>query len=80
MTNPSYEKFVMRTMHTQRYARTLSDAFKDADYGTPIWRCETRSERESSVLVWLLGALTAGILIGLFVDIWIDLIVALTTS
>jgi hypothetical protein len=25
--------------------RTLDDAFKTADYATPIWRCETDTEK-----------------------------------
>ena len=40
MVNPSYEDFVMRTVRAQYYPRSLSEAFRDADYGTAIWRCE----------------------------------------
>ena len=28
-------------IHSNKTHRTVSEAFKDADYATPIWRCET---------------------------------------
>ena len=43
MVNERFESFVMRSVRTQKYARTLSEAFRDADYGTAIWRCEKPS-------------------------------------
>lgn len=57
--------------------RTLSEANKDADYATPIWRCETDSEKGWKFLVEaLLGfgvvGLGATLLYGLLV--WIDLV------
>lgn len=47
-------------------ARTLSEANKDADYATPIWRCETEQKSGMRLLgylvgmlfVWMFGALT----------------------
>ena len=57
--------------------RTLSEANKDADYATPIWRCETDSEKGWKFLVEaLLGfgvvGLGATLLYGLLV--WIELV------
>ena len=43
--------------------RSSSEAFKDADYATPMWRCETEWDRTKDYLVWglmwavLLGSL-----------------------
>jgi hypothetical protein len=43
--------------------RSTSEAFKDADYATPIWRCETEWDRTKDYLGWglmwavLLGSL-----------------------
>jgi len=32
--------------------RSASEAFRDADYATPIWRCETDLDRAKDYLVW----------------------------
>ena len=32
--------------------RSSSEAFRDADYATPIWRCETDLDRAKDYLVW----------------------------
>jgi len=67
MVNPNYEQFVMRTAHTQRYPRSLSEAFRDADYGTAIWRCESPHENASSGLLFILSLAFAMFILGLFV-------------
>ena len=67
MVNPNYESFVMRTLHTQRYPRSLSEAFRDADYGTAIWRCESPHENASSALLFIFSLAFATFLLGLFV-------------
>jgi hypothetical protein len=36
----SYEHFVTKYHRYQYAPRTMSEAFRDADYGTAIWRCE----------------------------------------
>lgn len=36
----NYENFVINQTRRQYTPRTLTDAFRGADYGTPIWRCE----------------------------------------
>ena len=38
-------------------ARTLSEANKDADYATPIWRCETENKSGMRLLGYLVGML-----------------------
>lgn len=35
-----YEKFVTNYHRYQYAPRSLSEAFRDADYGTAIWKCE----------------------------------------
>jgi hypothetical protein len=34
--------------------RSTSEAFKDADYATPMWRCETEWDRTKEYLGWVL--------------------------
>lgn len=43
----SYENFVTNYRRFTHYPRTASEAYKDAEYATAIWRCET--ENESSI-------------------------------
>jgi hypothetical protein len=38
-------------------ARTLSEANRDADYATPIWRCETEQRSGMRLLGYLVGML-----------------------
>jgi hypothetical protein len=33
--------------------RSTSEAFKDADYATPMWRCETDWDRTKEYLGWI---------------------------
>lgn len=33
--------------------RSASEAFRDADYATPIWRCETDWDRTKEYLKWI---------------------------
>lgn len=40
--------------------RSTSEAFRDADYATPIWRCETRNEQSWQVVRGL-GAVILGV-------------------
>ena len=51
---------------------SASEAFKDADYATPIWRCETRFERDWRIVkAWvsvLLGLGLAYVIAFAFVD------------
>jgi len=46
----SYEQFVMGYRRYTTTARSLSEAFRDADYATPIWRCETDYDRTKHYL------------------------------
>lgn len=67
MVNPNYQDFVMRHVRTQTTPRTQSEAFRDADYGTAIWRCETTNERAMNGLLWIVTVLFTGFVLGLFV-------------
>jgi hypothetical protein len=40
-------------IHSNKTHRSVSEAFKDADYATPIWRCETDWDRSKEQLVWI---------------------------
>ena len=40
-------------IHHNKTHRTVSEAFKDADYATPIWRCETEWDRTKQYLGWI---------------------------
>lgn len=51
-------------IHHNKTHRTVSEAFKDADYATPIWRCETEWDRTKDGLIWIL--LFVGLLGGLY--------------
>jgi hypothetical protein len=44
--------------------RTASEAFRDADYATPIWRCETDWDRFKEYLKWIV--MWAFVLFGLY--------------
>lgn len=33
--------------------RSASEAFRDADYATPIWKCETEWQRTKNCLGWI---------------------------
>lgn len=39
-----FEKYIMNYRRYTHFPRTLSEAYKDADYATAIWRCETENE------------------------------------
>jgi hypothetical protein len=40
-------------IHHNKTHRTMSEAFKDADYATPIWRCETEWDRVKDGAIWV---------------------------
>ena len=42
---------------------SASEAFRDADYATPIWRCETEWERTKAYLPVLTVLIIGGLLI-----------------
>lgn len=54
--------------------RSASEAFRDADYATPIWRCETEWDRTKSYLIPLFIFILAGVFIYLIctgISIWL---------
>jgi hypothetical protein len=40
-------------LHSNRTHRTASEAFKDADYATAIWKCKTDWDRTKEYLGWI---------------------------
>jgi len=40
-------------IHSHKTHRTASEAFRDADYATPIWRCENDWDRTVEILKWV---------------------------
>jgi hypothetical protein len=40
-------------IHSNKTHRSASEAFRDADYATPIWRCETEWDRTKEYLAWI---------------------------
>ena len=40
-------------IHSNKTHRTASEAFRDADYATPIWRCESEWDRTKEYLGWI---------------------------
>lgn len=40
-------------IHSNKTHRTVSEAFKDADYATPMWRCENDWDRTKEYLGWI---------------------------
>ena len=58
-------------------ARTLSEANRDADYATPIWRCETEHKsamRQLGFIVGLLGICLFGALFFVSFLHWIGIL------
>jgi hypothetical protein len=54
---------------------STSEAFRDADYATPIWRCETEWDRTKQYIGWaLMWVVTLGSLYALAV--WFEGVVA----
>ena len=47
-----YENFVINQTRRIHTPRTLTEAFRGADYGTPIWRCEKKKEGWSLSLIF----------------------------
>jgi hypothetical protein len=51
----SYAKFVTGYHRYTHAPRSLDQAFKTADYATPIWRCETEQEKGlSNMAMWMI--------------------------
>jgi hypothetical protein len=60
---------------SNRTHRSVSEAFKDADYATPIWRCETDTQKGLKFLMeMIVGMLVVALpllLVYSFV-VWLD--------
>ena len=46
------EQDTAKIIWSDRTHRSTSEAFRDADYATPIWRCETDLDRAKEYIVW----------------------------
>jgi hypothetical protein len=61
--------------NVSRVPRTLDEAFKTADYATPIWRCETDTQKGVKFFInMLVGMLVVGlplVMVYSFV-VWLD--------
>jgi hypothetical protein len=58
-------------------ARTLSEANRDADYATPIWRCETENKsamRTLGFIVGMLGMCLLGALVFVSFLYWVGIL------
>jgi hypothetical protein len=56
---------------SNRTHRSASEAFRDADYATPIWRCETEWDRTKEYIGWSL--MWAFVLFSLYaVAVWFN--------
>lgn len=40
-------------IHNNKTHRTASEAFRDADYATALWKCETEWDRTKQYLGWI---------------------------
>lgn len=40
-------------IHSNKTHRTVDEAFRTANYATPIWRCETEWDRTKEYLKWI---------------------------
>jgi hypothetical protein len=56
--------------HREKIKSSLSEAFRDADYATPIWKCESEWDRikEYGIFVVIWGLLLAGLYGLYFID------------
>jgi hypothetical protein len=49
--------------HKEKTKSSMSEAFRDADYATPIWRCESDWDRTKEYLGWtVMWVCTLGLL------------------
>ena len=50
-------------IHSNKTHRSASEAFRDADYATPMWRCETDLDRTKEYIVWgVMWAILLGVM------------------
>lgn len=48
--------------------RSASDAFRDADYATALWRCETEWDRSVEIIKMLFSFILAGFFMWVFIS------------
>jgi len=56
--------------HKEKIKSSLSEAYRDADYATALWKCETEWDRVKNGIGWVVlwGGLLAGLYGLSFVD------------
>lgn len=60
--------------HKEKLKSSISETYKDADYATAIWRCETDWDRTKEYLKWI--AMWLGVLWFLYqMAVWFDHVV-----
>lgn len=60
---------------SNRTHRSASEAFRDADYATPIWRCETDWDITKRCIGWV--AMWFGVMFSLYaLAVWFNEVVA----
>lgn len=67
----TYENFVVNQTRRQFIPRTLSDAFRGADYGTAIWKCEKPHHNRTDGLIEVTALMFMCGLVGYFVAIYV---------
>lgn len=63
---------VFAEWHKEKYKSSLSEAYKDADYATPIWRCESDAERGWRMIKGFVGIVSGIGLAYVFAFAFID--------
>ena len=64
---------------SNRTHRSVSEAFRDVDYATPMWRCETDWDRTKEYLLW--GVMWAVLLSSLYLlATWFEVAVAVAVA
>lgn len=63
----SYENFVTNYHRYQYAPRSLSEAFRDANYGTAIWRCEKPQTWKTDAFIESIVLLATTFLLGMIV-------------
>lgn len=68
----SYENFVTKYHRYQYAPRSLSEAFRDADYGTAIWRCEKPQTWKTDVFIESLLVMLMCVFVGYMLSFYLS--------
>lgn len=67
----TYEDFVVNQTRRQFTPRTATEAFRGADYGTAMWKCEKPHGARSDALIEAVALMVVCGLIGYFIAIYV---------